>query len=67
MMYQHAPPSDIDEWERKGAEGWNSTDMAHYYRKSEKHTPSNLHAETTHEHRGDSGFWHTGYTLAHVR
>ncbi|KAF8306903.1 alcohol oxidase [Clavulina sp. PMI_390] len=61
MMFQTAPPEDIDEWERKGATGWNWNTLQPYFRKSEKFTPSALRENNTHEYRGDSGLWLTGY------
>lgn len=64
MMYQHAPPDDLDEFERLGATGWSANDMAPYYKKTEKFTPSSHHVSTL-EHRGDSGVWNTGYVPAH--
>ncbi|TFK46358.1 GMC oxidoreductase [Heliocybe sulcata] len=62
MMYQHCSPSDFDEWEKKGAKGWNYQALYPYFMKAEKFTPHVLFPETKLEERGDKGLWKTSYS-----
>lgn len=66
MMYQTAPPDDMDEWERLGAQGWNAKSMAGYFRKAEKFTPHATRGDAQTTSRGDAGSWLTGYQKSHV-
>ncbi|KAH7928995.1 GMC oxidoreductase [Leucogyrophana mollusca] len=66
LVYQHCSPSDFDEWETKGATGWNYNALAPYLRKSEKFTPHPAHPDVRPEDRGDNGVWQTSYGYAHT-
>ncbi|KZT24059.1 GMC oxidoreductase [Neolentinus lepideus HHB14362 ss-1] len=61
MMFQHCSPSDFDEWEKKGAKGWDYQSIYPYFIKAEKFTPNVLFPETKLEERGDKGLWKTSY------
>ncbi|KAH7911487.1 GMC oxidoreductase [Hygrophoropsis aurantiaca] len=65
LVYQHCSPSDFDEWESKGATGWNYKALAPYFRKSEKFTPNSAYPEVRLEDRGISGVWQTSLGYSH--
>jgi choline dehydrogenase len=60
MMYHHCSPSDFDEWERMGAEGWGYKDLYPFFHSAEKFTPDPLYPDIKIEERGVNGLWHTG-------
>ncbi|KAF9231834.1 putative glucose dehydrogenase [Melanogaster broomeanus] len=64
LVYHHCSPSDFDEWESKGAKGWNYQSLAPYLRKSEKFTP-NSSFPVDMEYRGTTGVWHTTFGYMH--
>ncbi|KDQ58075.1 aryl-alcohol oxidase [Jaapia argillacea MUCL 33604] len=62
MMYHHCSPTDFDEWESKGAKGWNYNDLLPYFRKAENFTPKLRSSEVKPEDRGSGGLWQTSHS-----
>ncbi|ORY55535.1 GMC oxidoreductase [Leucosporidium creatinivorum] len=58
--YQHCSPSDYDNWEAMGAQGWGYNSLKPYFRKAELFTPHPDHAIDG-QHRGAEGPWQTSY------
>ncbi|RDA92065.1 hypothetical protein CP533_0982 [Ophiocordyceps camponoti-saundersi (nom. inval.)] len=62
MMYHHCSASDFDEWASVyGCKGWGYDDLAPYFRRMERFSPSPDHTDLDLRHRGSHGRWHTGF------
>jgi choline dehydrogenase len=42
MFYVRGNRADFDDWEKKGAEGWNYEEVLPYFKKSESFADNNL-------------------------
>ncbi|KAI0052433.1 GMC oxidoreductase [Auriscalpium vulgare] len=60
LIYQHAAPEDLEEWEAKGLKGWGYNDLLPYYTKSEKWTPNPAHVGVKQCDHGADGPWGIG-------
>ncbi|EMD36325.1 hypothetical protein CERSUDRAFT_84404 [Gelatoporia subvermispora B] len=54
-IFHHCAPEDFDEWERKGAAGWNYATMIRYLLKVEKYLPNSAYRDVDASHRGSEG------------
>ncbi|KAI0670235.1 GMC oxidoreductase [Trametes maxima] len=57
MIYHRGDPSDFDNWERRGAEGWGYDSLKKYFLKAEKYVPLTLHSTVDAAQHGSDGPW----------
>ncbi|KAI0634450.1 GMC oxidoreductase [Trametes polyzona] len=62
LIYHHCSPEDFDEWVSLGAAGWSYADLAPYFKKSEKFTPSTKYKDVDMSTRGLQGVWQTRHS-----
>ncbi|EJT99617.1 glucose dehydrogenase [Dacryopinax primogenitus] len=65
LIYHHCAPSDYDEWEKMGCEGWGYESLREPLKRSEGYTPSKEHEDVDLEERGTEGPWKTGFGKVH--
>lgn len=59
QIHQHCSPSDYNDWEVKGANGWNWESMRPYFLKQELHAPNPDDGVNLSANRGSDGIWKT--------
>ncbi|KAI0651208.1 GMC oxidoreductase [Trametes meyenii] len=68
MIYHRGDPSDFDNWERQGAEGWGYESLKKYFLKAQKYVPLASHSSTadTTQHGSDGPWVHTHVPTAPI-